>query len=115
MPWIEPLIGFITDPFSYTFYIERDGCPLSGREIDLLLSQHRIGHHGMYIDPEGDINLNVNKDQAAQAQALFDQHGVVVSNPYKEKPRRGRTTKPNQNRARRGTGADPFSVFDIFD
>jgi len=102
----------------YTFYIPREGCPLSGREIDDLLTKNRIRHSrvGMFVDVEGDIHLNVPKSQAGKAQALFDQHGITVLVPYTEK--KPRTWKPSQQ-ARRPRGrpvrepGDPFA--EIFD
>ena len=108
MPWIDPLWHLITAIGNHTFYIRRDGCPLSGREIDLMLSDNKISHHGMLLDLEGDICLNVAKGQAQDAQRLFDQYGVEVLNPVEVR----KAKRPPPRRASRGS---PFDVFDIFD
>jgi len=114
MPWIEPLIHILTIPGSYTFYIPRAGCPLSGREIDKMLTENRISHSrvGMFVDVEGDINMHVKKSQAAQAQALFDRYGVEVSNPYEGPSRTGRRTQ--RSRTPRTTVREPSSPFSVF-
>lgn len=128
MPWIEPLVNMLTTVGHHTFYIPREGCPLSGREIDKLLSQNRISHSrvGMFVDVEGDINLNVPKSQAMLAQGLFDRYGVEVSNPYQRKleARRpkgwrewGRAQRDRMPRTRSARETrDPFSIFnDVFE
>ena len=114
--WITPLVGMVQDVVRgphYVFYITRAGCPLSGREIDRLLSKNKVTHWGMAILPDDSIEVRVKKDQAQQAQQLMEQNGVPIENPL---------PRSQNHKNRRSVGHNPpsrigsvFSVFDIFD
>lgn len=110
--WISPAIGTVKDLMngpSHCFLIPIDGCPLSGREIDIMFKRRQIKHWGMMI-VDNTLMVSVKLSQAAYAQHLLEQEGVHSENPLPEqgKPKRGK-------RKSGGMMGDVFGVFDVFE
>ena len=106
--WISPLAGIVGDAVhgpSHTFLIPHDSCPLSGREVELMLKRRGIKTWGAMI-VDGTLMISVKAKDAGRAQAMLKGAGVPIENEVAQSTKRSRNTA--------GRTGSPFSVFDIF-
>ena len=102
--WISPIAGLLGDVVSgpsHTFLIPYDGCPLSGREIQILLKRKGVRTWGVMITG-GTLMVSVRLSQARWAQHLLEQAGVPMENPIRPKDG-GRTVGIKRSTGRRPT------------
>lgn len=87
--WISPLAAIIGDLAhgpAHVFWIERAGCPMSGREIEFMLRRRGVATWGAMV-LDGSIRLSVKQSQARWAAHLLESAGVVgASSPAAPAP-----------------------------
>ena len=106
--FLSPLAGIVGDAVhgpSHTFLIPHDSCPLSGREVELLLRRRGIKTWGLLV-VDGTLMVSVKAKDAGRAQAMLKGAGVPIENEVAQSKKRSRNTA--------GRTGSPFSVFDIF-
>ena len=105
---IALVVGKLLHGGGYELGIMADSLPGSPRDVCRLLSRHGIPNWAPQL-VGGTLLIQVQKDRAAQAIALLEQHEIVVENAP---PPPSRAPKRAQGRARQG---GVFRVFDIFE
>ena len=96
--WISPLASVLGDVMngpSHTFLITHNGCPMSGREINIMLNRRGIKNWGHMI-VAGTLMVNVCEDNARQAEGALKNHGVPIENSL---PAAGKTPAPSRKPA----------------
>ena len=107
--WIGPLAHILGNAVrgpSHTFGISYAGCPMTGRDIQLMLKKNGIKSWGLLV-VDGTLMISVKKSDAPRAQQLMQAQGVTIENA-------AAPSKPQPRNAVRESGS-PFSVFDVFD
>lgn len=93
--WISPTLSVVQDVLngpSHTFLITRAGCPLSGREINLMLSRRGIASWG-YMVVDDTLMVSVCEADARQAEAALRNHKVPIQNPQASPAKAGKSRK----------------------
>ena len=104
LDWISPLasvLGDVVNGPSHTFLIPYDSCPLSGREVEILLRRQGVKSWGHMV-VSGTLMVSVRLSQARWAEHLLEDAGVPIENPAATSGRAGRA-----NRRRVGAGRRP--------
>lgn len=104
LDWISPLTSIFGDVMngpSHTFLVPYDGCPLSGREVTLLLRHRGVKSWGHMI-VSGTLMFSVRLTQAGWAQHLLEQAGVPIENPVTASTPAARANRRVRGRRQRG-------------
>ncbi len=101
--WISPLasiFGDVVNGPSHTFLIPYDNCPLSGREVAVLLRSRGVKSWGHMV-VSGTFMISVRLGQAGWAQHLLEDAGVPIENPVVAPDRSARARRRQAARGRR--------------